>query len=53
MTLKHFEAIAREIRTIETIQAREAAAIAVSGMRDFRHYFDLQRFLRLCHASQK
>jgi len=50
VTLRHFEAIAREIRTIETVQAREAAAIAVSGMRDFRRYFDLRIFLKLCHA---
>jgi hypothetical protein len=51
VTLHHFEAIAREIRTIETSQAREAAAIAVSGMRDFKTHFTLRLFLKLCHAG--
>lgn len=51
MTRAHFEQIAREIRAIPEKPERVKAARNVSKLRDFKHHFDFQRFVRLCNAQ--
>jgi hypothetical protein len=52
VTRSHFEAIAREIKTLP-VSERQTAARNVSKMRDFKNHLTLAQFLKLCGAENQ